>query len=380
MITLMCLTMASEGFGQYSGGNNDGATTAPFSGLACGALQGSLVHNGGSLDGAARAMLDQSSCSMVMFDFIFAGGTTDGMARSSIEQLECPPPMIDMFFAGGANDGSAMAPLSQTICPVPSTEEIFQGGQSDGNATASVEQNSCNVPIVEEIFTGGQNDGSSNGLVEQNACTQDQPLEIWQGGLRDGTAKGVNEQTLCFGITPLPIELMSWQAQCDRGFVQLRWTTSTEHNNAYFSLERSSDNMDWEEFARVEGMGNSSSARQYEHYDERPLRTLSYYRLSQVDHDGTRTEYSSVWVDCSHEEPRLVVYPNPNRGTFSVELLGDLSIEELLVHTSSGKLIRSFDPRGQLVQMDMSDQPSGVYFISALTQQGVSQQKVVIER
>jgi hypothetical protein len=92
---------------------------------------------------------------------------------------------------------------------------------------------------------------------------------------------------------PLPIDLLHFSATPKEGNVILDWTTASEINNDYFSIERSTDAIHFNEIARVNGAANSNQLISYQSVDEKPLKGLSYYRLRQTDFDGT-TSHSNI--------------------------------------------------------------------------------------
>lgn len=92
---------------------------------------------------------------------------------------------------------------------------------------------------------------------------------------------------------PLPIELISFDARAQGNVVNLTWQTATEINNDYFEIERSANGVDFEFVTKTMGAGNSNTILNYEAVDNAPLNGISYYRLKQVDFDGTTT-YSEL--------------------------------------------------------------------------------------
>ena len=90
----------------------------------------------------------------------------------------------------------------------------------------------------------------------------------------------------CLGEGELPIELLSFTPQVNPDRINLNWTTGTEINNDYFTIERSRDLYGWEVLGFVPGAGNSSVPISYSFSDMRPLDGLAYYRLKQTDFDG----------------------------------------------------------------------------------------------
>ena len=88
------------------------------------------------------------------------------------------------------------------------------------------------------------------------------------------------------GWNPLPIELLSFNAISLKNKIELKWTTATEINNDYFTLEKSTDAVNFTTIATVKGAGNSNKVLNYQHFDENPVIGINYYRLKQTDFDG----------------------------------------------------------------------------------------------
>ncbi|MBP6313090.1 MAG: T9SS type A sorting domain-containing protein [Flavobacteriales bacterium] len=92
---------------------------------------------------------------------------------------------------------------------------------------------------------------------------------------------------------PLPIELISFTAKVEEPWVRLDWTTASERNNDFFTVERSADGEHFMDIHEEMGAGNSQQVLNYLTFDREPLTGLSYYRLRQTDFDGT-IELSSI--------------------------------------------------------------------------------------
>ncbi len=126
----------------------------------------------------------------------------------------------------------------------------------------------------------------------------------------------------------LPIELLSFNVESeDNNKVTLNWSTATEINNDYFTIQRSNNGRVWEEFAKVKGAGNSSNKINYSAIDTEPYINESYYRLKQTDFDGT-SSYSDIKVVIIEEElsTELYLYPNPTKDNVYIRLnKGDIT-------------------------------------------------------
>ncbi len=93
---------------------------------------------------------------------------------------------------------------------------------------------------------------------------------------------------------PLPVELVRFSSVCQSGLVTLTWVTASERNSDAFIIERSADNITFDEIGTVAAAGNTSSITHYSFVDREPL-NIAYYRLKQFDRDG-RVNMSPVSV------------------------------------------------------------------------------------
>jgi hypothetical protein len=124
---------------------------------------------------------------------------------------------------------------------------------------------------------------------------------------------------MVFGADPLPVKLLSFNAEKANQAVQLSWTTTNEVNNKEFGVQRSETGEKWNDIAVVKGQGTSNGVHTYSAEDKMPLPGVSYYRLRQTDLDGASV-YSKVKViDFSGIAMDAVkVYPNPAKGRLNV--------------------------------------------------------------
>jgi len=109
----------------------------------------------------------------------------------------------------------------------------------------------------------------------------------------------------------LPVELLSLAAEAKPRQVDLRWSTGSEQNSAYFQVERAADGAHFEPLGRVQAAGSSQSIREYTYVDAAPLKGVNYYRLQQVDMDGKLDYSNTVSATYTWSNVALNVYPNP---------------------------------------------------------------------
>ena len=125
--------------------------------------------------------------------------------------------------------------------------------------------------------------------------------------------------------------------------MQVAWATASERNSAYFVVERSANGRAFSEIKRVEAQHSSTSRHDYGTLDTAPLAGTSYYRLRQVDQDGT-TAYSNIATvrfDGKAGAPALLAYPNP--ATSTGFQLATINLG------SGGGTVQVFDNVGRLV-------------------------------
>jgi hypothetical protein len=110
------------------------------------------------------------------------------------------------------------------------------------------------------------------------------------------------------------VELLSFTAEVVSQGVALNWTTASEINNDYFTIERSADAVHFEDLLKVNGAGNSTRHCITAHSINKPLQGISYYRLKQTDFDGTSSWSDAVSVFIGSNEnitvflTRLIFY------------------------------------------------------------------------
>lgn len=112
------------------------------------------------------------------------------------------------------------------------------------------------------------------------------------------------------GSSPLPITLVSFDAEKETDRVKLLWVTATEKNNAFFTIEKSIDGINFTSVGSVSGAGNSSTYLNYSYYDTKPYHGLSYYRLKQTDFSD-EYQYSPMISVSFNQRISFSVYPNP---------------------------------------------------------------------
>ena len=109
----------------------------------------------------------------------------------------------------------------------------------------------------------------------------------------------------------LPVELTSFDAKSEKKLINLTWSTASEQNNDFFTLEKSKNGEDFTLLGTVAGNGTTNTLSNYSLTDYSPYLGLSYYRLSQTDYDGTTVVFPIISVLHTSTAAGFSISPNP---------------------------------------------------------------------
>lgn len=186
----------------------------------------------------------------------------------------------------------------------------------------------------------------------------------------------------------LPVELLSFNAKRkDVDEVILTWATATEINNKGFFVQRMLEGeTEFTTIDFVEGNGNSTTTNNYQYLDPNAFEGVSYYRLQQIDFDGT-TEYTETRaVFGIQTQTDVAVYPNPTNSLINIRFAN--------LEKAENAAVQILDARGRLIYNQnhtVSTQeiltlavlelaPSGMYLLSIQTDNGQKiMQKIIRE-
>ncbi|WP_165822077.1 right-handed parallel beta-helix repeat-containing protein [Hymenobacter edaphi] len=189
---------------------------------------------------------------------------------------------------------------------------------------------------------------------------------------------GTNTQAVTFsiGFGPLPVTLVEFTAKAQGDAALLTWKTAQEKDNDHFDVERSIDGLHFEKVGQVAGHGNSTVQQQYSFTDQGASRLAGtvYYRLQQVDTDGTTTASEAKVVSFGKTAAvELTLFPNPASETLNVRLAGAAGISQVTVYSTTGALVLQGKLAGALsTAFDVRALPAGTYLVKVLAANGQS--------
>jgi len=169
----------------------------------------------------------------------------------------------------------------------------------------------------------------------------------------------------------LPIELIEFSAANQKeNQVLLEWSTVSEINNDFFTIERSKNTVSWEQIAIINGAGNSNQLLHYNLVDDQPYFNISYYRLKQTDFDGNYTYSTIKAININSSKSDIQIYPNPTNGQITIQ--GDKEeLQNLKIYNSLGqdltKLAEVISINQTSKTLDLRGLPQGIYTIKTKT-------------
>ncbi len=178
---------------------------------------------------------------------------------------------------------------------------------------------------------------------------------------------------------PLPIELLDFNAKSIGKEIRLDWSTASETNNDYFTIERSIDGRIFEAIGTQAGSGTSSEMNNYSFLDKSPERGLNYYRLKQTDFDR-QYSYSNVVSAKINIDNEIQVYPTLVEDILTVQRSSDNHGETMIIiHDITGRsFLNSVIEENELKkELSLIDLNQGIYFISIYNSEEVQTFKIV---
>lgn len=246
-----------------------------------------------------------------------------------------------------------------------------------------------NDPILTNVKDSARSDGwgaGFSGTVRNGCC----PVGNINCLGASGPSTAASGHGFGFGFADpgglLPIVLLQFDAKAKGEVVALNWTTQSELNNDFFTVEKSKNGNAWTSAATIAGAGNSTSALHYQYTDHDPFSGTSYYRLKQTDYDGT-TSYSDIVAVKSFRPPVLTVFPNPAKGEVTISGFEN----DFINHENQGSMRISISNvvgkkvdvlymiQDGTIHLDLSAFSKGVYMIEVVRDEIRSHEKIIVQ-
>lgn len=185
----------------------------------------------------------------------------------------------------------------------------------------------------------------------------------FSASVANGTARVDHMRITITGTSTLPVELLNFFARCNDEVNDLHWQTASEHQSKEFIIQRSDGLSDFVDIGVVNGQGNKLVISEYEFTDPRPVSGNNYYRLKQVDLDGS---FSYSWIEVVNKnlmpgEPQ--VFPSPFCDEkLNVQYAGNVG-DDVQIYSNDLKLVRQFRLQSGMAELALTELTDGVYYM-----------------
>ncbi|MFH0736404.1 MAG: T9SS type A sorting domain-containing protein [bacterium] len=219
-------------------------------------------------------------------------------------------------------------------------------------AATTLDSNSINKAVLFVSDNDLHVTGASNGDIDLAALPISWITTDIDGNPRLNVMvyKGADE-----GSISVPVELTSFAAVSTSAGVRLDWSTATETNNKGFEIQRSADNTSFEDISFVNGNGTTTEKQSYSFVDNSIANGKAYYRLKQIDYDGSYNYSNTIAVDLTLPIVFNLSqnYPNP---------FNPSTVINFSVPTASKVMVKIFDILGrEVLTLTNQDYAAGRY-------------------
>ncbi len=180
----------------------------------------------------------------------------------------------------------------------------------------------------------------------------------------------------------LPVELIRFNCSLtNEGFVSLSWTTASEKNSDYFEVQRSDGTKPFRTIGQVKSAGTANLETNYSFEDKFSLVGYVYYRLKQVDFDGTVSYSEFCSVESTGNQNAVRIYPNPSSTGSAYVNLNGATFGGLTVSNSIGQDVATlYTLEAERVILNTQNLTGGIYFVKIVLNQKLTTLKLIVQK
>jgi hypothetical protein len=253
---------------------------------------------------------------------------------------------------------------------------------SDGDVVITIDNIACyggGLGFQIGFFSGTcgslTNDGCSSGSGGTVSATYSSQTAgtVLYVGLDGNAGSNCNFDISASNTIVLPVKLINLGAiyNTDKNVVDISWSTLSEENNDFFTIEKSIDGVNFKPIGKVEGNGNSSSPIEYSLRDVSPSNNqVVYYKLLQTDFNGETTQSGLVSVKTKTiESTHLIQNPIVNKAELKIESLSNQNVS-INVYNITGNIVGTFKQElykgNNYMALDLSNLSEGLYMLNII--------------
>ncbi|HTI94739.1 MAG TPA: T9SS type A sorting domain-containing protein [Puia sp.] len=302
---------------------------------------------------------------LYMTGLSMGGGTVWAYAGASIvnsQRLAAILPVsgaFDLDAQGGQNIATAELPVFATQNQDDPTVNVYTTINNIKFINSSTNP-APNPPALDTIFPVSGHDSWTTTYNPNIALHNGLNVYQWLLQFQRGTA----------GAVPLPVTMTAYAAVVSGSVVNVDWTTAIEQNNRYFIIQRSTDGQNFSNLDTIASAGPTQNGHSYIYTDAHPAAGDNFYRLEQVDLDGTATYFGVLKVSLSTGSgTSFHLTPNPASGPVYLEMANAVTGPlQVRLSDAQGRILRAWTFDKQSLDwtqaIDPGTIPAGSYFIT----------------
>ncbi len=295
------------------------------------------------------------------------------------------------WYTGGCNSGTLVGTgANLVVSPSSSTTYYVSNSECGACKTVTITPLAPPNPLPVNSCTSGNTinlNASGGGTYQWNgpngfSSTAQNPTIISAGTASMGTytvvVTGTNGCTATTtttvvngsGSCVLPIELVSFNGNCSNNKKSFSWTTASETNNNFFTLEHSTDAINFTEASFVSASGTTTTVNFYSTSITEENFEFQYYRLKQTDFDGHFTYSDIITLECNEGKPvysSIKLYPNPSTNqlniNFGFAVGGQYNISIKNIIGQEIKSVNYLKIEDNDITLFINDLSNGIYFL-----------------
>lgn len=179
----------------------------------------------------------------------------------------------------------------------------------------------------------------------------------------------------------LPVEFINLTGRLTDGGIEIQFSTASEINISHFIVQRSDNRLIWSDISILHALEATDQERNYRLKDQLPLQGINYYRIKEVDKDGSINYSRLIQVQSNRKLDNYDLFPNPSTGSFNIESLDGHTPRYIYLIDGKGTEIfrQTYEKdHGHVIQLDINLNP-GYYFLSIVNDFGNVTKKLVIK-
>lgn len=331
------------------------------------AAPGSLSYTSGTITGKMKRYFNASATTGTGGLFPVGTANYNRFAKVNFTSSPGTNQFLTVEYKPGAPLDASNAPLytglpatiSGQLVQVYSADGYWQIDPTDNNYASTICTTPYNLTLNANNLTNFNNPSTVRIIKAAGSNTLANHHVSWQGAgthtpnaTTNATVAEISS-TNCTGFSwfnigtwndqALPVELTSFSSECKESGVDINWQTATEHNSAHFTVEKSRDGLNWMHLASLEAAGNSSTLINYSYIDAEKS-GIAYYRLQQVDQDGTEKTYGPISSSCEAITGLIMkTYPNPCSELFTINIESEVPMvtAQIILKDVFGRIVAS---------------------------------------